>query len=166
FRNLSVDDILPQDAVQELLNNNRLQRSDVRRHKRKADVILYAITVSHDIVLGGTHTRLVAAYDVTERTKVEGHRRLLESVITNANDAVLVTDARVSDDARPIIVYVNEAFTRRTGYTMEEVIGKTPRILQGPNTDPHKLQRIREAVARKETVEVEIINYKKNGEEY
>lgn len=166
FRNLTIDDILPQEGANELLINNGLQRSEARRHKRKDDTILYAETVSHDIVLGGIQARLVAAYDVTERTKVEGHLRLLESVITNANDAVLITEPEPSNRAESRIVFVNEAFTRMTGYSMAEVIGKTPRILQGPKTDPGIRERIREAVARRETVEVEIINYKKNGEEY
>ena len=119
--------------------------------------------VSHDIVLGGVQSRLVAAYDVTERTKVEGHLRLLESVITNANDAVLVTEASRIDSPGPRIVYVNEAFTTMTGYTAEEVLGKTPRILQGPKTEKSELARIRQALINQENIEVERINYKKNG---
>ena len=166
FCTLTIHDILPDEGIGELLQNNGLRRTGALAHKRKDGQILYAEIASHDIVLGGIQSRLVAAYDVTERTKVEGHLRLLESVITNANDAVLVTEARSLDDSGPRIIYVNEAFTTMTGYSISEVLGKTPRILQGPKTDPGGLRRIREAVELQETVEVEIINYKKNGEEY
>jgi PAS domain S-box-containing protein len=166
FCTLTIQDILSQEGIVELLQHHGLHKTNARPHKRKDNAVLYAEVVSHDIVLGGIQSRLVAAYDVTERTKVEGHLRLLESVITNANDAVLVTEARDIDLPGPKIVYVNEAFTTMTGYTEEEVLGKSPRILQGPKTDKNELARIRKALIDHDTIEVDIINYKKNGEEY
>jgi PAS domain S-box-containing protein len=166
FSKLTIKDILPPDGLLELIQHRGLYKTGAWRHKRKDNAVLYVEIVSHDIVLGGIPSRLVAAYDVTERTKVEGHLRLLESVITNANDAVLVTEAQNVHDPGPKIVYVNEAFTTMTGYSVGEVIGKTPRILQGPKTDQKELSRIKEALVKHENIEVEIINYKKNGEEY
>ena len=166
FSRLTIQDILLPEGIIELLENHGLRKTGPWRHKRKDNSIIYVEVVSHDIVLGGIQSRLVAAYDVTERTKVEGHLRLLESVITNANDAVLVTEAQQIDDPGPRIVYVNEAFTTMSGYTVEEVLGKTPRLLQGPKTDQKELARIREALIKHENIEVEIINYKKSGEEF
>jgi PAS domain S-box-containing protein len=92
--------------------------------------------------------------------------RLLESVITNSNDAVLITDASPIDEPGPKIVYVNSAFTKMTGYEPEEVIGKTPRLLQGPKPDRHQLNKVRDALLNRRSVEVEMLNYKKNGEEF
>ena len=89
-----------------------------------------------------------------------------EQIVARANDVILVTQARPIDGAGPEIVYVNEAFTRLTGYAPEEVLGKTPRILQGPQTDPDARQCIREALARGQPVRIEILNYSKTGEEY
>ncbi len=166
FLRLNIQDILPAEGVAHLLQENGLERMGPWRHKRKDGSVLFAELVSHDIVLRGVESRLVAAYDVTERTKVEGYLRLLESVITNANDAVLVTEAQSTADEGPKIVYANEAFHTMTGYSVTEVIGKSPRILQGPKTDRSELSRIKEALTRHETIEVEIINYKKCGEEY
>src|SRR5690606_28206011 len=68
--------------------------------------------------------------------------------------------------AGPKIVYVNEAFVRRTGYQFEEVIGKTPRILQGAKTQPLELARIRRALEAWQPVRAELINYTKEGEEF
>ena len=89
--------------------------------------------------------------------------RLLESVVVNANDAVLITEAEPIDLPGPRILYVNAAFTRTTGYTLEDVIGKTPRILHGPDTNFEPLQRLKKALRRWKPVEVELLNYRKDG---
>lgn len=104
--------------------------------------------------------------DVTEKNKEQHRLMLLESVITNTNDAVLITEAEPLDEPGPRIVYVNEAFTKMTGYTAAEVIGKTPRILQGPKTDRAELDRLSKALRNWESCEITTINYKKSGEEF
>ena len=53
-----------------------------------------------------------------------------------------------------------------TGYTAEEVIGKTPRILQGPKSDKEELAKLSEAIRKWEPYEITTINYKKSGEEF
>ncbi|HAA26515.1 MAG TPA: histidine kinase [Cyanobacteria bacterium UBA8553] len=104
--------------------------------------------------------------DITERQQAEERLRLLESAVTNANDVIVITQAELIDNFSPRIVYVNKAFERMTGYLCEEVIGKTPRILQGPKTDRTQLDKIRTALLRREPVRVELINYNKNRSEY
>ena len=104
--------------------------------------------------------------DITEQKQRDEQLRLLQSVVVNTNDAVIITEAEPIDAPGPRILYVNEAFTRITGYQSEEVLGKTPRILQGPKTDPAELQRVREALARWEAVTIEVINYRKDGSEF
>ncbi|MDO9000851.1 MAG: PAS domain S-box protein [Bacteroidota bacterium] len=104
--------------------------------------------------------------DVTSKKKETQNLKLLESVITNTNDAVLITEAEPLDEPGPRIIYVNDAFTKMTGYTAEEVLGKTPRILQGPKSDKAELARLSKALRNWESCEITIINYKKNGEEF
>lgn len=70
--------------------------------------------------------------DWTARLCPETRLRLLESILSSANDAVIVTEADPTDAPGPRIVYVNEAFTRMTGYAAGEIVGKTPRICRGP----------------------------------
>lgn len=89
--------------------------------------------------------------------------RTLESVVTSANDAVVITEPAPLDFPGPRIVYVNEGFTRMTGYQAEEVIGRSPRMLQGPGTAREATARIRAALEREEHVQVEVLNYKKDG---
>ncbi|HMO63276.1 MAG TPA: PAS domain S-box protein [Ferruginibacter sp.] len=104
--------------------------------------------------------------DITDDKNEEIRLRLMENVILSTNDAVLITEAEPQDEPGPAIVYVNNAFTTITGYTAEEVVGKTPRILQGPKTDKAALKKLGKALRRWEPCEATLINYKKNGEEF
>lgn len=92
--------------------------------------------------------------------------RLLESILSNANDAILVAEAVPGDEPGSRIIYANESFTRMTGYAPDEVIGKTPRLLQGENTDRERLDEIHRALSKWESVRVEVINYRKDGSEF
>jgi PAS domain S-box-containing protein len=103
------------------------------------------------------------ARDITKRKEAEDRLRLMESVVVNANDAVLITEAEPINEPGPRIIYVNEAFSRMTGYSLEEVVGKTPRILQGPDTDRQPRDKIRQALSKWQPVNVELLNYRKDG---
>lgn len=92
--------------------------------------------------------------------------KLFENIVMHTNDAVLVTEAEPLDQPGPRIVYVNEAFSKMTGYSAEEVLGRSPRLLQGPLSDFAALQKVGEALRRWESTEVTTINYKKNGEPF
>jgi PAS domain S-box-containing protein len=79
------------------------------------------------------------------------------------DDAILITEAEPVDKPGPRIVWCNKAFTRMTGYSFEEIQGKTPRILQGPDTDQKTLEKIRHALKNWQKVRVELKNYTKSG---
>ncbi len=130
----------------------------------------YAYVIDKGFILRDNHgkaLRMVGAIqDITESKEREQQLKLFESVIINTNDAVLITEAEPFDEPGPKIVYVNKAFTTMTGYTAEEVIGKTPRILQGPKSDKKELERLSKALRNWESCEITTINYKKNGDEF
>lgn len=63
----------------------------------------------------------------------------------------------------PIIVYANKAWLALTGYTLAEVVGKTPRILQGPMTDKDELKKAKECLLHGKRYIGANINYKKDG---
>src|SRR5690349_11492114 len=79
-----------------------------------------------------------------------------------AEASVGVTLADVRDPGLPL-VYVNEAFTRLTGYPQDEVIGRNCRFLQGPDTEPAAVQRIREALSEMRETRVTLRNYRRDG---
>ena len=89
-----------------------------------------------------------------------------EEIVAFASDAVIVTEATPLTEDGPRIVYVNNAFTDITGYTPEEVIGKTPRLLQGPQTEADTKSRIHNSLLQGEPSREEILNYSKAGTPY
>jgi PAS domain S-box-containing protein len=115
----------------------------------------------------GETVRMVGTViEISDRKAKELQLRLLESVVTTTNDAVLITEAEPIDEPGPRILYANPAFTRITGYTLEEVLGKTPRILQGEKTDRASLDRIRTALHNGQSLRIDLINYRKDGTEF
>jgi diguanylate cyclase (GGDEF)-like protein/PAS domain S-box-containing protein len=98
-----------------------------------------------------------------QENAVDMHLRLLESVVMNANEGVMITEAEILDEPGPRIQYVNPAFTRITGYTPQQVIGKSPRFLQGPLTSSAALKTLRTALHKRHPVEIELINYRSDG---
>ena len=92
--------------------------------------------------------------------------RVLFTAVERAQDVFLLTEAEPIDLPGPRILYVNQAFERMTGYTAEEIIGQTPRILQGPKTDRATLDRIRTALKSWQPVREEMVNYRKDGSEF
>lgn len=99
-----------------------------------------------------------------ERHQSQQHLRLLETGIARLNDIVMITEAEPIDADGPRILFVNDAFERVTGFSREEVIGKSPRILQGEQTQKDELRKIRQALVDWQPVRAEVINYKKSGE--
>lgn len=107
-----------------------------------------------------------AIQDVTERRTEQTQLQLLQTAVSRLNDIVLITEAGLQGPMGPRIVFVNDAFEKMTGYKREEVLGKTPRILQGPKTQKAELRRISEAMSKWEPSRSELINYTKSGEQF
>lgn len=90
---------------------------------------------------------------------------LLAAVVESAKDSIIITDAEL-DEPGPTIVYVNAAFTEMTGYTAAEVIGKSPRFLQGPETDRKVLDNIRNTLSNNGLFHGKAVNYRKDGSSF
>jgi len=103
--------------------------------------------------------------EIGERKRAEESLRLLGSAVEQAEESILITEAQL-DPPGPRILFVNPAFTTMTGYTAAEVLGKTPRLLQGPRTDKAVLARLRQTLSRGQAFRGEVINYRKDGSEF
>jgi PAS domain S-box-containing protein len=115
----------------------------------------------------GKPIRMIGAIqDVTKQKEEEQRLRLLETVITQTKDAVMITDIDTSKEVIPNIIFVNSAFTDMTGYTAEDVIGKSPIMFIGPKSDILEFDKLKTAIQDYKECFVETINYKKNGEEF
>jgi PAS domain S-box-containing protein len=85
--------------------------------------------------------------------------------VEDASEAIVVTEAQLQEPG-PRILWVNSAFTEITGYDRSEAVGQTPRILQGPETDPAVLRKLRRRLRAGERFEGETVNYRKDGTEF
>jgi PAS domain S-box-containing protein len=100
------------------------------------------------------------AYTIgTTLEKTETSLALLKVVAENSFDSILITDATSAGK----IIYANKAFKKLTGYDTAEVIGKSPRMLQGVGTDKKVLDRLAAALKSGKKFEGTAINYKKDG---
>lgn len=97
--------------------------------------------------------------------QASNHVGLLESAIRNDYDSILITELNLEKPG-PKIVYVNNGFTRMTGYSKEEAIGNTPRMLQGPKTDRAILDRLKRRLIEGQAFFGHTINYRKDGSEF
>lgn len=117
--------------------------------------------------LNGKPIRMIGAIqDITKQKEEEQRLRLLETVITQSKDAVMITDIDLSNSAIPNIIFVNNAFAEITGYTADEVFGKSLEILFGESSGPLEIEKLKKAVQDYKECFIEIISYKKNGEEF
>ena len=90
---------------------------------------------------------------------------LFKAITETIGEAVVVTSAEL-DQPGPIIEYVNSGFTQMTGYRTDEVIGRTPRLLQGPRTDRATLDQLRASLSAGQSFFGTSINYRKDGTEF
>ena len=89
-------------------------------------------------------------------------KRLLEASMKESFNSVMITEA----GAGYPIIYVNSAFCELTIYRLHEVIGKSPSMLQGPNTDQAVLERLSEDISEGRLFHGQAINYRKDGSEF
>jgi PAS domain S-box-containing protein len=91
--------------------------------------------------------------------------RLLQAAVEAAGEAILITTSDL-DEPGPTILYANPAFVRLTGYRTEEAVGRSPRFLQGPQTERAALDAARRSLTAGEAFQGEAFNYRKDGSTY
>lgn len=85
----------------------------------------------------------------------------LSRVASETTNGVMITDTHGR------VQWVNAGFTRMTGYSLDEMLGRKPGdVLQGPDTDPSTIQLMRDALARQQGFEVDVLNFTKSGTPY
>ena len=112
------------------------------------------------IEAGGDLQVIVTFVEIGDQQRIP-----FRQIVDLAADVVVVTEADVTPPG-PRIVYVNEAMITLSGYRGDEIIGQTPRLFQGPQTDPLTLARIRDHLLRREIVHETVLNYAKSGRPY
>jgi PAS domain S-box-containing protein len=95
-----------------------------------------------------------------ERRSSEELRRLLDRAVAASSNGIVITDPNLPDNP---IVYVNPAFEKTTGYTMEEAIGRNCRFLQGEDRDQPAIEELRACIREGQECRVVLRNYRSDG---
>ncbi len=90
---------------------------------------------------------------------------IIAFALDQSYNAVLLTDAYTGEGGHRI-VFVNQAFSRMTGYSKEELLGRNPRLLQGPETNPQVIDRLRQSLRDGVFFQGSTVNYRKDGRPY
>ena len=101
--------------------------------------------------------------DITEWRKLREDMQLRIAAFEGVNEGCLIVDCQQEGYS---ILYANKAYLDITGYSLKELLGENPRLLQGPETDPQMIKHLGEAIRKGESCKGEILNYRKNGETF
>ena len=156
-----------------LLNATQWQGAATVSHRARGKVTVHLSLAQ--VATGGGDTDVDAERAIVVRVRRFAERvrapqpddldpDVLQRALEHVGDVVLITAGAAADPAAARIVYVNEAFERTTGFRRDEVIGRSPAILRGPDTDRGAADRIDNAIRDRERVREELLHYTKQGE--
>ena len=91
---------------------------------------------------------------------------IMDDLLSNVDDAIVVSEAEPLDEPGPKVLYVNKTFQSMTGFSSKEIVGQSPRILQGKNTCQEQREIVKNALKSWEPAKVTLVNYRPNGEEF
>ncbi|MGM0546672.1 MAG: PAS domain S-box protein [Bacteroidota bacterium] len=129
--------------------------------KKKNGEIIWVLVNEAPITEHGETVAIVGSLtDITDQKNYEDKLEQLSLVASKTTDIIIITDKDEN------ITWVNNAFENETGYALEEILGKKPSFLQGPETNPQTIKRISQKLDKLETVQEVILNYAKNGQKY
>jgi two-component system, cell cycle sensor histidine kinase and response regulator CckA len=156
----SILKLLPGSALEHTLCSGALFEASALR--KNGTLPRVEMAVSEFEALGRKHYSLIVR-DVTERKRSEEAVFLRDKAIAAIEQGLIITDAQQPDNP---IIFVNAAFEKITGYSQAEALGKNCLFLQGPESDPLAVQRIRKTMEAKQSCNVELINYRKDGKSF
>lgn len=145
------------DRLQRIMDEGRVDTFEFHQSDSQRYLEVRAYPADHGLT--------VYMRDITQHREEQAELKLLRTAIAQLNDIVIITKAEPLDKPGPEILFVNEAFERITGYSREQAIGQTPRLLQGEKSEREALDKIRQNLEQWQPVRAQVTNYTANGQE-
>lgn len=149
-------DVLPNELGQQLMdnvkkafdNNNVIHHNYTFKKLNKSFEARYKKIDENEV--------LIIIRNTTEQTAAHSAIRRLSEVARQTTNGVVITDVS------GLVVWINEAFTAMTGYSIKEILGKKPgKLLQGADTAPATVDKMRAALALQKSFNIDVLNYSK-----
>jgi len=165
FLSMTIKDIRPTEDVPALMEDLEKASSNLNmagewRHIKKNNEIIVVEISSHTIISNNKNARYVLVNDITERKRAESEVLKLSYAVEQSTVSIIITNLEGN------IEYVNPKFIKLTGYSLEEIKGKNPRILQSGEIAKETYKEIWDTLLSKKIWTGELHNKKKNGEFY
>lgn len=142
------------------VTSGEVWQADIVDRRKDGELYYASQTVAPITENGETKAFVAIQTDITERKKRKQQLERRTQAIENAPVGITISDPDQPDNP---LIYVNDAFEELTGYDKEEAIGENCRYLQGEETDPAQVDKIRAALGAEEPVSLDIRNYRKDG---
>ncbi|HXW14356.1 MAG TPA: PAS domain S-box protein [Terriglobia bacterium] len=160
FLSLTAGEVFAErEKVRAVLADDRAQ-VQLRWHRKKDGAVFPVELTGNSFVNQGRRIHVAAIRDITERLRAEVERTRLVAAIEQSAEAVVITNTNGE------IEYVNPAFTRISGYSREEVLGRNPRILKSGKHDPLLYQQLWGTILEGKIWRGEVVNRRKDGSLY
>ncbi len=161
---MGISDLEAQETVEEIASHIRKIRQLGQdrfesKHCRK-DGSVFAVEISVQLRLDDGGRLIVFISDISLRKESESERERLMSAIEQAGEAIIITDSRGT------IQFVNPAFEQTTGYSRDEAVGKTSRIIKSGNHDEQFYRNLWDTISDGRIWEGRMVNKRKDGTLY
>lgn len=150
------------DKLQQLVNGDiRHYRIEKRFIRKDGEIVWGDVSISTACDTADDTIEIVdIVTDITERKQAESELHKLSRAVSQAGEGVVITDNE------GVIEYVNAAFTRITGYTSEEIVGRLPSALKSGEQDTASYQELWQTISSGRDWEGRLVNRRKDGSEY
>jgi PAS domain S-box-containing protein len=150
------------DKIWPLIKRNG-RKTFTMTHRRKDGSTFPVEIAAHFVEFEGEEAICSFVRDITQRRADEEELRLLGAAVKASQDAFVITKAAANDGEEASVVFANEAYTKITGFSFEETLGKQPRLMEGADTNQDVFIAITDALANFRPIRTEILLYEKSG---